>query len=259
VPRIVGSLFSIESHATLSALLGTSTNGKFVRVLRAALVISNLCAVSSGALASESVCYGSPGKGKLQGGVALPLKGANFSSYSQFASLLDRNYAHSRVAEIVVDAYAAAAGIQPGLAFVLGESGHAEGGRILPHRTHQNGLSVDFMVPVRDAGGKSVPLPTQPWNKYGYGVEFDSKARFGTYRIDFEAIALHLQTLHSSAMARGVRIERVIFDPAYLPLLFATKRGDYLRANISFMKHQAWVRHDDHYHVDFGLECRPYR
>lgn len=215
--------------------------------------------IASPVQARESICYGNASKGRLEGGVALPLKGNNFYSYSDFASLLDRNYVHSRVAEVVLDAYRAVADVQPRLVFVYGESGQAQGGPFPPHRTHQNGLSVDFMVPVRDASGESVPLPTQPWNKYGYGIEFDRKGRFGEYRIDFEAMALHLEALHRAARRRGIGIERVIFDPAYLPSLFATSRGDYLQANIPFMMRPAWVRHDEHYHVDFSLACRPFR
>lgn len=227
------------------------------RLTALALVI--LCALPSQVFGAESVCYGHPGKGRLEGGVALPLSGKNFVSYSRLASLLDRNYVHSQVAEVVVESYDALAVAHKELMFVYGESGHARGGPFPPHRTHQNGLSVDFMVPVRDKSGNSVPLPTNPLNRYGYDTEFNQRGEAGAYRIDFEAVALHLETLHSSATKRGIKIERVIFDPAYLPRLFATSRGSYLQANLSFMRRQAWVRHDEHYHVDFALACRPLR
>ena len=39
---------------------------------------------------------------------------------------------------------------QPGVKFVYGETGWPDGGPMPPHRTHRNGMSVDFMVPVRD-------------------------------------------------------------------------------------------------------------
>lgn len=223
------------------------------------LAVMVLCALPSRLPAAESVCYGQPGKGRLEGGIALPLSGKNFTSYSRLASLLDRNYVHSQVAEIVVESYDALAVAHKGLVFVYGESGHAKGGPFPPHRTHQNGLSVDFMVPVRDKSGNSVPLPTNPLNRYGYDTEFNQRGEAGAYRIDFEAVALHLEALHASAAKRGAKIERVIFDPAYLPLLFATSRGAFLQANLSFMRKQAWVRHDEHYHVDFALACKPLR
>jgi hypothetical protein len=40
-------------------------------------------------------------------------------------------------------------------------------------------------------------------------------------------------------------------------LLFQTKRGSYLRTTLPFMKATPWIKHDEHYHVDFSLPCRP--
>jgi penicillin-insensitive murein endopeptidase len=161
------------------------------------------------------------------------------------------------VHDVVVAAYAALERSAPGKHFVYGESGWAGGGRIQPHRTHQNGLSVDFFVPVLDASGRSVPIPTEVTNRFGYDIEFDTAARFGEYAIDFDALAEHVYQLHVAARARGVGIALVIFDPPFLSRLFATPRGQSLQQNLNFMKHAAWVRHDEHYHVDFAVPCRP--
>lgn len=157
-----------------------------------------------------------------------------------------------------MDAYAALEKTMPDKVFVYGETGLANGGRFRPHRTHQNGLSVDFMVPVIDASGRSVPLPTSVLNKFGYGIKFDSAGRYKGYQIDFEAIAEHLYQLHAAASARGIGIGLVIFEPTLQPRLFATKRGEFLRT-LPLMKKQAWIRHDNHYHVDFVLPCSPLR
>ncbi|MSQ59082.1 MAG: hypothetical protein EXR36_05415 [Betaproteobacteria bacterium] len=115
----------------------------------------------AGAVA-ESTCYGTVAKGRLENAVSLPVKGANFIAYSLLAAVLWRNHLHSKVKEIVVATYAAMERSIPSKVFVYGETGWAAGGRIRPHRTHQNGLSIDFMVPVTNQGGKSVPLPTSP-------------------------------------------------------------------------------------------------
>ena len=72
---------------------------------------------------------------------------------------------------------AALARALPGTVHVYGETGKREGGPFPPHRTHRNGTSVDFMVPVRDADGDSVPLPTWPWNRFGYDLEFTLDGR----------------------------------------------------------------------------------
>jgi penicillin-insensitive murein DD-endopeptidase len=224
---------------------------------RAAFFMAALLLPSLGQAADGSTCFGRVGKGRLENGIALPSKGTNFSSYSSSAELAGRTYVHSTVRDVVAAAYQALESAAPGKVFVYGETGWRTGGRIRPHRTHQNGLSVDFMVPVLDASGRSVPLPTGPFNKFGYGIEFDASGRFEQLAIDFPAIGEHLYQLHSAARTRGVSLALVIFDEAYLPRLYATARGNYLKEKLRFMKGKPWVRHDEHYHVDFAVECKP--
>jgi penicillin-insensitive murein DD-endopeptidase len=220
-------------------------------------VLITLCAQALAA--SGSTCFGTTANGRLEGGVQLPRAGANFSAYSDTAVLAGRTHVHDLVSRIVVDAYKALEKSAPGKVFVYGETGWEKGGRFHPHRTHQNGLSVDFMVPVVDRQGKSVPLPTNVLNKFGYDIEFDRKAEWNGLRIDFEGIGEHLYQLHQSAAAAKSGIALVIFDVDYLPKLFATPRGKWLKTNVKFMQKQAWVRHDDHYHVDFVVACKPMR
>ncbi|WP_255991948.1 penicillin-insensitive murein endopeptidase [Chitinolyticbacter albus] len=207
--------------------------------------------------ASESRCFGTVANGHLEGGVQLPPSGPNFETYSSVGWSAGRTYVHSRVAEIVVAAYGALAAHEANVHFVYGETGWESGGNFRPHRSHQNGLSVDFFVPVRDRAGTPTRLPIGFANKLGYGIEFDSGGRYEQYTIDYEAIGEHLYQLDAAARARGVGIAMVIFDSKYLPMLFATSRGDYLRRNIPFMKGKPWVRHDEHYHVDFSIRCAP--
>ena len=213
--------------------------------------------VAASAPSSESVCFGTVSNGRLENGVRLPVSGPNFAAYSSLAANLGRTYVHSKVSEVALAAYSALEKSTPKTVFVYGETGWPSGGRIRPHRTHQNGLSVDFFVPVRDRAGRSVPLPTGVTNRFGYDIDFDKNGQFDKYSIDFPAMAEHLYQLHIAAKARGVGIALVIFDPPYLPKLFATPRGAYLEQNLNFMKGAAWVRHDEHYHVDFAVRCRP--
>jgi penicillin-insensitive murein endopeptidase len=207
------------------------------------------------AAAAESRCFGTVGNGRIEGSVKLPLSGANFSAYSRPAATTGRTHVHSKVAAILEASYRALAVSSPGIVYVYGETGWPSGGRFRPHRTHQNGLSVDFFVPVRDAKRNSVPLPTSTLNRLGYDVEFNSAARYGEYTIDFEALAEHLYQLDVAARSLGSGLALVIFDHQYLPRLFATTRGEYLKQNLPFMKGKPWVRHDEHYHVDFAIPC----
>jgi penicillin-insensitive murein DD-endopeptidase len=207
--------------------------------------------------AAPSQCYGKVSNGRIEGSVKLPLSGPNFSSYSDIASAAGRTYVHSSVKLVVETAFAAAKKTLPNTVYVYGETGLEVGGKFRPHKTHQNGTSVDFFVPVKNARGDSVPLPIAVTNKLGYNIEFDSKGRYGEYSIDFPALAEHLYQLHLASKANGFGIALVIFDPVYFPSLFATPRGAYLKKNLPFMKGKPWVRHDEHYHVDFAIACKP--
>ena len=43
----------------------------------------------------------------------------------------------------------------------------------------------------------------------------------------------------------------MIFDPRLQPALFASRGGENLRQHMHFSPRDAWVRHDEHYHVVF--------
>ena len=108
------------------------------------------------------------------------------------------------------------------MTFVYGETGWPRGGRFRPHRTHQNRLSVYLMVPVRGGDGRPARLPTPPWRKFGYATHFDAA------------------------------VELVIVAPEYRPALARTPSGAVL-ARLPLMRGRPWVRHDEHYHVDFPV------
>ncbi|HEX2972340.1 MAG TPA: penicillin-insensitive murein endopeptidase, partial [Tepidisphaeraceae bacterium] len=203
-------------------------------------------------------CYGSAANGKLVGGVQLPLRGDNFVAYSRVGVDLGRTYVHSTVRQVVLDAYASVQKAMPGKTFVYGETGFSHGGPIRPHHTHQAGLSVDFMVPVLDEANRSVPLPSTPLNKFGYGLEFDNQGRIPGYRLDLDAMAEHLYQISIAARQHGIAIEQVIVDRPLMERLFnSSRRGAELRRTIPFMKGRPWIRHDEHYHIDFRIPCLP--
>ena len=191
-----------------------------------------------------------------RGGVQLPSSGKNFVSYGAFPEIDGRTYVHSAVKKIILQAYNKLETLQPGKVFKYAETGFKVGGQFKPHKTHQNGLSVDFMVPVLDQDRKSVHLPTNPLNRYGYDIEFDNKGRYNNLTIDFEALAAHIVTLHQAATEQGANLWRVILTPEFKPFVYKTRYGDYIRKNIAFTKRRSWVRHDEHYHVDFNVSCQ---
>lgn len=226
-------------------------------LLKIALILL-ICVACSGpvpAAGADSVCYGTPSRGWLKNGVALPEKGSNFKAYHALGVSLGRNFVHSTVKTIVVETYQKLEKELPDTQFLYGETGWQEGGEFSPHKTHRNGTSVDFMVPVVDEKKKSVPLPASVFNKFGYSIEFDANGKYENLKIDFKALAAHLYYLNEAARKHKVNIKRVIFDPRLQPLLFKTKYGKNLKGQLKFNTKQAWVRHDEHIHVDFAIPC----
>ena len=220
------------------------------------VVFAVLISGVASSFAQSSVCYGSPNKGRVEQAVQLPSSGPNFSAYSAIGVNLGRTYVHTAVRDVLVAVFANLERTHPAKVFVYGETGLKEGGLFRPHRTHQNGLSVDVMIPVIDKKGNSVALPTSISNKFGYDIEFDPQARFDGLAIDFEALGVFLHEVRTVSKLQKIDISLVIFDPQYLPQLFATQHGKELSTELNFMRKPAWVRHDEHIHIDFSVPCK---
>jgi len=211
-------------------------------------------ALCTAAAASEdaALSYGSGGCGKLQGGVALPCRGPNFEAGAATACLLGRNYLHPLVRDTVVAAFQALATQQPRRTWQYGETGKASGGRLWPHKTHQNGLAADFFMPVVNKQGEPQRLSISVLNKFGYALEFSKRGTLDGLRIDWQGVGAQLLALATAGQSRGVTIERIIITPDFhQPLLQQVPALQRLAPLL--MKREAWVRHDEHFHVDFAI------
>lgn len=201
---------------------------------------------------APSLSSGRVGAGRLVHGHVLPPWGEGFRTYSLLGAALGRQYVHGAVREVLLAAFAARARAERGRVHVIGETGQRGGGRLLGHKTHQSGLSVDLFLPVRDAAGERAVLPTWPWQGLGYWHEFDAHGRCGELLIDFAELARLLKEIQLQAAARGVGIERIILTPEYVPLLLATEAGRGLGSlGEKLTRRPVWVRHDEHVHIDF--------
>src|SRR5262249_32296787 len=100
-----------------------------------------------------SVCYGNPVRGHLENGKRLLYAGPNYRAYHIAGYITGRTFMHSTVRDTIRDAYAALAVSDPELHFIYGESAWQHGGPLWPHKTHANGTSVDFFVPLRTSSG----------------------------------------------------------------------------------------------------------
>ncbi|MCI5082227.1 MAG: penicillin-insensitive murein endopeptidase [Saprospiraceae bacterium] len=198
-----------------------------------------------------SISRGGVANGQVENAKRLPFRGDNYTTYSFSGYLLGRTYAHDRVKATVLDAYGICESSCPEITFVLGEIGCKGGGRFIPHITHQNGMSVDFMTPMLRHGQayKSHHL----LNIWGYGWEFDKNGRKGEVEIDYETAAKHIFALTQAAKENGLRIAKVIFDPVLRPQLLDTKFGPKIK-HLPFTRNRVIIRHDDHYHIDFEVK-----
>lgn len=210
--------------------------------------------------AGEALSHGKGGCGKLEGGVKLPCEGKNFEAFSSMACGLGRTWLHPDVAATLLDAFAALEASHPARHWQYAELGLEHGGPLRPHRTHQSGVAADFFVPVIDAANAPSQVPIRARQKFGYALEFDAKGRLPgeSLRVDFKALAAHLLALEHAGKKHQVRIERVILTPDFHRALFAAEpKLASMRAR--FMLKEAWVRHDEHYHVDFALPAHLHR
>jgi penicillin-insensitive murein endopeptidase len=202
---------------------------------------------------SPSKSIGTNSDGKLINGKRLPNSGNIFIAYSKLGTLLGRNAVHNKLRDLILAAYKKIHDEYPQYLYVYGETGWVGGGEFYPHKTHQNGLSVDFMIPVKDINNKSQYLPAGIFNKFGYGIDFDDNGKYEDLFIDFKSMAVHINTLLQLSNSYGIEITRIIFCPKLQVLLWQTELGKRLRNKLKFSEKKSWVIHDDHYHIDFKL------
>ncbi len=195
--------------------------------------------------------------GKLVNAYKLPFSGENFSYFSPLSYyILGRAYVHSKVYKTIIDSYDACLQDCPEIAFGLMECSNKKGGKMYPHQTHQNGLSVDFMTPLVKNG-----KPNRFYNYFGvfrYLLNFDNSGRLNLNKnvsIDFETMAKHILFLDKEARKNGLRIKKIILKTELKDDLFKTKTGKLLRKRGIYFVQKLPERinklHDDHYHVDF--------
>jgi penicillin-insensitive murein endopeptidase len=202
-----------------------------------------------------AISYGAGRCGKLEGGVALSCSGDNFEAFTSLACLLGRNYLHPLVTETILEAYGELAQKMPNRKWQYGDLGWKNGGSFRPHKTHQNGLSADFFVPMVNRAGEPVTVPTSLFNKFGYGLELDGAGRLKDRTVDWAAITDHLLALEKAGAPYGVSIQRVILAAEFHPLLLrADPRAEKFRDRL--IRQSVWIRHDEHYHVDFDIPAK---
>jgi penicillin-insensitive murein DD-endopeptidase len=195
--------------------------------------------------------------GTLVNGKLMPWQGPNFKYFSEESYVNGRAFVNGKVKATLLETYSAMALAYPETAFGLMECSNEKGGKIWPHHTHQNGMSVDLMTPLLKEGEDYVGLDSL--GAAHYSLEFDDQGRLSddaNVVINFDLVAAHILALEKQARKNGLKIAKVIFKLELLDELYATPNGKLLKASgIYFAKQLTPLingLHDDHYHVDFG-------
>lgn len=227
-----------------------------------------------------SISHGTRSDGALENGFLLPYAGDNFKKFSWISYYMMNNaYVNDKVGTVVLKSYKELFKNHSKHKYTYMECSDKHGGRLNFHRTHRNGLSIDFMTP-KTLNGK--PSNFFDWLGLGhYFLEFDNRGnikpiypylnhispnlanwfanKFIDYNVslDFDRMALHLIALHKATKNTNVRIRKVIFKIELKQKLFQSKYGSQLKScGIPFATKLSTATndmHDEHYHIDFTI------
>ncbi|MCP4521534.1 MAG: hypothetical protein GY827_07570 [Cytophagales bacterium] len=206
---------------------------------------------------TSSESRGTVSNGSLHNGVLMPYTGKNYKYFDTSSYLAKRAFTNIKVRDAVVQTYQK---LEPNnRQYQIMECSHEHGGKLYPHRTHQNGLSVDFMMPLIKNNQPYYDLDNT--GKNHYWLDFDNDGKYSedqTVSIDFDAVVEHLLTLNKTAKQNGLAIAKVIIKVELKDELFAAKCGKELKNSGIYIVQKLGPLinslHDEHYHIDFKEE-----
>jgi penicillin-insensitive murein DD-endopeptidase len=207
---------------------------------------------------THSISKGSVGKGSLDSACLLPYEGGNYKYFSKRSYIYGRAFVNLKVEEILTASFDTLASLCPKRTFYIMEGSNEHGGKIDPHRTHQNGTSIDLMIPLKKQGEIYTKLDTIDVDHYLLKFNTDGQwLEDLSVEIDFETLALEILTIQQQAKLKGCSIQKVILNTNLQDELFETSYGQKLReSGIYFTKNLDKIindLHDDHIHIDFNI------
>jgi penicillin-insensitive murein DD-endopeptidase len=239
----------------LSCNAQVSNSNHSVAIDSTALQIENYYTQNKGNnLPSNSI--GTPGKGQLINGKLMPFKGSNFEYFDVNSYLSGRAFLHQKVKETLLNSFLVLDSLYPKRQFKIMECANKNGGTLFPHKTHQNGLSVDFMMPLIQNKKPYYQLDTIGTTHYF--ITLNSKGQFNrdtSISIDFNLVAQQILILEEQARLQGLKISKVIINTSLKDELLATTFGKELAASqiyiVKSLDNYTNNFHDDHFHIDF--------
>ncbi len=228
-----------------------------------------------------SISHGTRSDGSLENAWLVPYSGRNYKYFSFYSYyIMDNAYLNDKVCKALVDAYKTCEATTPGVLFRYMECSDHDGGPVYFHKSHRNGLSVDFMMPKIKNGQPFTSLDS--WGLAHYFLEFDNSGKLTkTYPflnfihpylsnivgrnlidedidIDFESIAKHIIALDDACRKENIEIRKVIMKLELKDEFFKTTTGRKVKIRgIPFAQKLPPAvngMHDDHYHIDFKIK-----
>lgn len=203
-----------------------------------------------------SISKGSVSDGSLEHGKLIPYNGSNYSYFDTTSYFSGRAFLHEDVLGVALKAYKELEDVSDRFYRIM-ECANKKGGKLFPHQTHQNGTSIDFMMPlIKDY------KPYYKLDEIGvnhYWLTFDDNGKYSedkSIEIDFEAVAQHILALNDAANKKGWEVKKVIIKIELKDELYATPSGKKLKAKriylVQGLSKMVNALHDEHYHIDFA-------
>ena len=207
---------------------------------------------------TASAAIGTVGNGTLQHAKLMPYKGKNFIYFDRDSYLAGRGFLHGSARQSVLATYDSLSRVLPHRYFNIMECSNEKGGEMFPHKTHQTGMSIDFMMPLLKDNKPYYGLDTIGAAHYMLNFDDDGKyTRDPSISIDFNLVARKIMLLDYFARQNGLNIFKVIIKIELKDELFATEYGKLLKASgiyvVQGLSPLINALHDDHFHIDLGI------
>ena len=203
-----------------------------------------------------SVSRGSVSDGSMEHGKLIPYYGSNYSYFDTTSYFSGRAFLHEDVLDITLKAYKQLES-ESDRVYRIMECANKKGGKLFPHQTHQNGTSIDFMMPLIKDHKPYYKLDETGVNHYW--LTFDDAGKYSedkSVEIDFEAVAQHILILNDVANKNGWEVKKVIIKIELKDELYATPSGKKLKVKgmylVQGLSKMVNALHDEHYHIDFA-------
>jgi len=203
----------------------------------------------------SSTSHGKVSDGSLDHGRLVPYYGDNYSYFDATSYFSGRAFLHEDVLNIALRTYKELEKRSDRFYRIM-ECSNKNGGRMLPHRTHQNGTSIDFMMPLVKKGNPYYSLDTTGVSHYW--LSFNDNGEYSedkSVSIDFETVAQHILLLNEEANKMGWKVKKVIIKIELKDELYATPSGKKIKEKgiyvVQGLSKMINALHDEHYHIDF--------